>query len=332
MPRQGSASEAIHLRRATPADREAVIALCRASLGWRAEDPNEAFFAWKHDENPAGPSPAWVAEAEGGRLVGLRVFLRWRFRGPDGALRRAVRAVDTATHPDWQGRGIFTRLTLAAIPDLREEGIDFIFNTPNDKSRPGYLKMGWSEVGRVPINVRVGSFGSVPAVLRSRVPAELWSEPCDVGEPAGAVLADADAVGRLLDQLGTAPGVVTDRTPEFLHWRYRFGPLHYRVMPVGTDLEDGVILFRLRRRGPALECALGDVLARPGPARRRAIRHVLRRSGATHAIACGGPGWLGDGFLPAPGLGPVVTWRPICATGVPRMRQLGFTLGDLELF
>ena len=62
-------------------------------------------FAWKHDENPFGQSPARVAEDDSGTLVGLRTFLRWRFRRPDG--------------------------------------------------RPGYLRMGWQQVGKVPVSVRL---------------------------------------------------------------------------------------------------------------------------------------------------------------------------------
>ncbi|MDH5380092.1 MAG: hypothetical protein OEW75_04520, partial [Cyclobacteriaceae bacterium] len=30
----------------------------------------------------------------------------------------------------------------------------FIFNTPNEKSRPGYLKMGWVDAGRLPVYFR----------------------------------------------------------------------------------------------------------------------------------------------------------------------------------
>lgn len=111
----GKETDDLEIRRATDDDRPAVIDLCRASLGWKAGDPNEAFFAWKHDQNAFGTSPAWVAVTPDGTLAGLRVFLRWRFRRPDGSTFDAVRAVDTATHPDWQGRGIFTRLTLGAL-------------------------------------------------------------------------------------------------------------------------------------------------------------------------------------------------------------------------
>ncbi len=39
-------------------------------------------------------------------MIGFRTFLRWEFEDA-GRVVRAVRAVDTATHPDHRGRGIF---------------------------------------------------------------------------------------------------------------------------------------------------------------------------------------------------------------------------------
>ncbi|HYL52015.1 MAG TPA: GNAT family N-acetyltransferase, partial [Acidimicrobiia bacterium] len=132
---------AVSVRRAVPEDRPAVLELLARSLGWSRSPEFTEFFEWKHERNVFGTSPGWVAVVEG-RIVGFRTFLRWEFEHPDGRIRRAVRAVDTATAPDQQGRGIFRRLTLAAIDDLRSVGVDFVFNTPNDKSRPGYLKMG----------------------------------------------------------------------------------------------------------------------------------------------------------------------------------------------
>lgn len=324
--------DGLRLRRATDEDRPAIIELCRASLGWAEGDPNEAFFAWKHDENPFGRSPSWVAEAPDGSLAGLRVFLRWRFRSPDGTTLEAVRAVDTATHPDWQGKGIFTRLTLGALPDLREDGIDFVFNTPNEKSRPGYLKMGWSEVGRVPVGVRVAGLRSLPRLAASRTPAELWSEAVELGEPAVDVLADEAAVDRLLAACGLPDGIASDRSAEYLRWRYRFGPLRYRAVLVGSSVEDGIVLLRVRRRGQAREAAICEVLVpgqRPlGPVMAR----IAREARADHLIRCSGAAGLRDGFVPVRGLGPTLTWRPLRRTGSPSMSELRLALGDVELF
>lgn len=319
------------LRRATEADRPAIIDLCRASLGWVDGDPNEAFFAWKHDESPFGPSPSWVAQDDDGQLVGLRVFLRWNFRDPAGRVLRAVRAVDTATHPAWQGKGIFTKLTLGAIPELREDGLDLIFNTPNDKSRPGYLKMGWSSVGRVPVTVKVRSVGSLHTLLKARTAAEMWSEPTTIGESVEQVLADGPAIDRLL-AMCEPDGIRTDRSVEYLRWRYRFGPLRYRAVRVGTSIEDGLIILRLRRRGPAVECAVCDVLVPSGTPLRRAFSTIVTESGADYLLRCAGLEASRDGFVPVPSLGPILTWRPLCRTGAPSMGDLDLALGDVELF
>ena len=91
----------------------------------------------------------------------FRTFLRWEFARSDDTRLRAVRAVDTATDPEFQGRGIFTRLTLHGVSELQEEGVAIIFNTPNAKSLPGYLKMGWKVIGRprvcvMPTRIAVG--------------------------------------------------------------------------------------------------------------------------------------------------------------------------------
>ena len=129
-----------------------VLDLLEASLGGGPAGRRQPeLFRWKHLENPFGPSFMLVAEHEG-RLVGLRAFMRWRFTAFGDRLE-AARAVDTATHPDYQGMGIFTRLTLALL-EVIDGHVDLVFNTPNAKSGPGYLKMGWSEVGRLPVAVR----------------------------------------------------------------------------------------------------------------------------------------------------------------------------------
>src|SRR5262245_65616057 len=109
----------ISTRRATHGDLPAVIEVARAALGWA--DSDAAFLRWKHLGNPYGESPMWVAETNG-RIVGFRAFLRWRFRRADGSMVRAVRAVDTATIPAYQDRGIFTRIEAEAPDDERVDG------------------------------------------------------------------------------------------------------------------------------------------------------------------------------------------------------------------
>jgi GNAT superfamily N-acetyltransferase len=330
-------------RPATDGDQPAVLALLQASLGWVPDDAYERFFVWKHRRSPFGPSPAWVA-VDGDRVVGFRTFMRWEFtRG--GAPVRAVRAVDTATHPDYQGRGVFTALTRAALDDLRADGVAFVFNTPNDKSRPGYLKMGWRLVGRLPVAARPRSPVSLVRVARARTAADKWSAETAAGVPAAEALGDREAVARWLKGADTVTdagsGVLrTRRTPEYLAWRYGFEPLRYRALPVGDgDSGDdggdgGLVIFRLRRRGGALEAAVCEELFPPdGGRREQALRRVVRATGADHAVLIGSARPT-RGILPVPGQGPTLVWRAVAddESAFPGPDQWSLNLGDVELF
>lgn len=314
-----------------PEDAPDVLELLAASLGWVPDAHHAAFFSWKHTANPFGPSPAWVAEREG-RVIGFRAFLRWEFEQP-GAVLPAVRAVDTATAPEARGAGVFTRLTRFGLEALEDTDVRFVFNTPNDQSRPGYLKMGWQEVGRVPLQVRLASPGALPRVVRARTPADLWSLPSEAGAPAADVLADGPAVAALLRSQRPPTGLRTRLSPDVLRWRYAgFPALAYRALTGPEGVEGGLALFRLRRRGGAVEAMLGDVLAPGGDALTlaRLARDVLRASGADYAVAIGARRWRG--FVPLPGQGPVLTWRAAGAGGRPPIGAWDLSLGDVELF
>jgi hypothetical protein len=317
------AHPSVEVREAGDPDTDAILALAGRSLGWAGDERDRAFFRWKHRENPFGPSPSWVAVLDG-EVVGFRTFLRWELAPPGGTSVRMVRAVDTATDPANQGRGIFRTLTLGAVDALTAAGVDAVFNTPNAQSRPGYLKMGWSQLGRPTLGVIARSPVPVLRAARSREGAEKWPRPLEVGVPAAEALADP-ALPALLRSLPPPPERrwATPLTPEHLRWRYAFEPLGYRAV----EVRDGLCVLRARRRGRATEVAICAWLA-PGPDPRGLHRAV--RSAGDYGV-CVGLG-LRDGALPAFRQGPVVTWRPLSRPGVPGLDDVAFTLGDLELF
>jgi GNAT superfamily N-acetyltransferase len=319
------------MRRATAADRHAILDVLRRSLGREVDERYEALFAWKHVENSFGPSPAWVA-CDGDRIAGFRTLMRWEFETAERRFR-AVRAVDTATDPDYQGRGIFRTLTLHAVDELREDGVDFVFNTPNDQSRPGYLRMGWQVVGRLPTLVRPTRWRRVAAIVRARVPAERWTTPTTAGEDAAAVLADTDAVGALLAARATpGPGVRTVLSPGFLRWRFATPLLGYRAVVAPGGPERGLALFRLRARGSAKEAALVAVLTRAGDrgAAGALVRAVARAAPADYLLALGRGVLAPGGLVRLPRTGPLLTWRAVATDAPPPAWDV--TLGDIELF
>lgn len=318
-------------------DQDRVLDLLSRALGGgpAGERPAE-FFRWKHLDNPFGRSFMILAEADD-RVVGLRAFMRWRFLLRGRAVD-AVRAVDTATDPDFQGRGIFTRLTLAALEELGGQA-EMVFNTPNDKSLPGYLKMGWSVVGRIPVRVRVRR-----PVRFARGLRHLRDEP-----PGGAgPPVDAVPVADALRDVGGASfwGPVVDdgrlATPKdeaFLLWRYAEAPLlDYRAVSIPGR---GLAIFRVRPRGRLWEATVAEVLTARGDvgAARKLLSLVARAAGVDH-VTCAFPTGSGleraarrAAYVRSP-LGPVLAARRIEPSEVDPtgMRAWALTLGDVEVF
>jgi GNAT superfamily N-acetyltransferase len=333
-------------RPATPADEGQILELMKTSLG-DASHRRLDYWRWKHVHNPFGPSASLLAFA-GEQLVGLRLFMRWMWhaRGRDVP---SARAVDTATHPDWQGRGIFKRLTLSLLDVVAGDGTRFIFNTPNDKSRPGYLKMGWKSVGRVSMWVRpVASTAWLGALVRPNRPSGAGSMPRpEEGSTPRDLLHDPN-IARLCAALpDDAEGLSTRPTAEYLQWRYADVPgIEYEAAWSSSGDEGCALIFRRRDSGRLRELRLCQILVGDGARSRKLGREVLasaiRRASPHYVTAVAAPGTatqrflLRAGFLPAPRSGPILTVRPVTESIEPpdplRRASWQLSIGDVELF
>jgi hypothetical protein len=257
--------------------------------------------------------------------------MRWAFRIGDEHIT-AVRAVDTATHPRAQGRGMFRALTMHGVRELTAAGVDWVFNTPNDRSAPGYMSMGWQRVGKFPMAVRPVVKG-VPRLVFARRAADLWSLTTSAGDDARSVLEDTAAVEELVASTDPVSGkVCTERTGAYLRWRYGGGPVAYRALLSGATIRNGVVFFRLRRRGPAIEAVIADVLIPGGDGRvvGRLCRKALELSAADYGVGIGcvrPPRWIR-----VPAGGPLLTCRALARHDPPPLGGWALSTGDIELF
>ena len=328
---------AVRTRPLTDADVPAVVRLLDEALGPAPGGVDRrALFEWKHLRNPFGRSIALVAELDG-EVVGLRSFMRWRLAG-GGGMRAlaAVRAVDTATSPSVRRLGIFSRLTAEAVAACEAEGIALVFNTPNDRSRPGYLKMGWEVVADWPLWVRPRRPDQLAVAALRR---DLRSGPT-VAPPAGTALVPA-AEALSWERAPRAPeleGLHTPRSLEYLRWRYTQGQLPYHVLTYGG----ATVVARIRSRGRLRETVVCEAFAAEGADDdlREALRTLPRAAGADHAVTHLGLGWPGRpelrpaGYLRVPRAGITFTVRPLGSGGLDPLDtgSWSLTLGDLEVF
>ncbi|QOI97873.1 MAG: GNAT family N-acetyltransferase [Flammeovirgaceae bacterium] len=302
----------MEIRPAQEGDIPAIVELLKLSLGESRMPKSEAFWRWKHLENPFGKSPVLLA-IEGDKLIGVRAFIRWEWKQGD-KIYKTVRAVDTATHPEHQGKGIFKKLTLDLVHQCREEGIDFIFNTPNTNSKPGYLKMGWSALGRLNINFRP-VFRLLTRTASDFEEQFRWNE---------------EAVNRL-QYLSSSNVMVTHHKPGFFHWRYGSNP-NVRYYMAGNEKVGLYIIFRIKPIRLGTEFRVVNMIT-PNAITKKQFDAVLMP-----AVKQVGPcliTYAGEQILPgfiSMKVGPVVT---IHSLNIDKPLSFGVwkpSLGDMEVF
>ncbi|CAN5238757.1 hypothetical protein BH18ACT5_BH18ACT5_10110 [soil metagenome] len=297
-------------------DLEPVLDLLRASLGEsEVNRRSPELFGWKHVDNPFGPSIMLVAEDDLG-IVGFRAFMRWELATVDGAGIRCVRPVDTATHPRAQRRGIFRTLTMEAVEAARLDGVDLIFNTPNPRSKAGYLTMGWVEVGRIGV------------LLRPKTSALIGRRAGVPSLPGSAPWNDQETTDR------PPLGLRTLRTPEYLGWRFRHPFASYLV----ACRPEGLAVLRANRRNGRRELVVADLFgSKAGPV----LRQAAYNASADYLIGWFGPGTperrqaISAGMLPVPGVTALtLVARPLrdeLAWAGADLGRWDLTLSDLEL-
>jgi GNAT superfamily N-acetyltransferase len=340
------AAPEVVLRRATPADVGQMIELVRVAIGRGSVPRTEAFWRWKHERNPFGPSPAMVAEVDG-RIVSLRIFLRWRWLYGNQAFA-AVRPVDTATHPDWRRRGLFERLTRELLQVMKAEGVAFVFNTPNATSGRGYEKLGWRIVGRPTIWVRPVRPVRLLAGLARREERRGIQESAPPFAPAStAVLASPDLGEFVRRAWRSTSHFVTDAEAAYLVWRYRDCPgLAYGATGAFDGTAGALLIFRRAARQGFRELRICDLLVSDDRASRGKARELLRDLRRDHDVdlvsARAVPGTphagilLRSGFIPVQRIGSPFAVRPLaetaCLPPIDRLSAWGTSIGDLEVF
>jgi GNAT superfamily N-acetyltransferase len=334
-------------------ERDRILAAVARSLpGGAATRKNADYWRWKHVDNPFGRSTGTFGLSADNSVVGVRSFMRWAFRTVDGHKLCAVRAVDTSTSPDWRGQGVFTRLTLAAIDDLRSEGADLIFNTPNTASGPGYLKMGWQRVATVPLAIRpCRPLRLALGLLRRSGADDRVPNPAEFGMAelprAEQLLAEPDFPNLLASHEKARPqaGLRTPRDPDYLNWRYARHPQvpYFACVLKEADGLTAVALVRPNWRFGLREIVVVELFARDADPvlARRCLSQLARSTHGDYLIGHFAAGSVERraleraGYLPAPGQGIGLFARHV-ATPLPEslldLSGWDLSLGDLELF
>jgi len=314
----------MEIRKSNGNDIPAIVELLKRSLGEQSSPKTIEYWLWKHVKNPFGESPVLLAE-ENGNLIGVRAMLQWHWKIADKSLF-ALRAVDTSTDPSHQGKGIFSKLTKQMIKDSIESENQFIFNTPNEKSKPGYIKMGWSEVGRLPVCLSLVFPKFIGSKERS---PKLISE---------------DKLSALCINWNTSMSksgkIFTPKSVEYLKWRYEENPvINYQIF----QSENIYLALYVKNRKWGKELRISELIFANNIDNIKKdiseiLRNQLRINGAF--IVSYSPVLktaIRSIFSYSGKLGPILTVKPIGLLNeennfMSNVDEWSYLLGDMELF
>jgi GNAT superfamily N-acetyltransferase len=328
------------IRAMTSNDIEAILDLLQISLNTPGIPRTKEFWIWKHIQNPFGASPGLVAEANN-RIIGLRVFLLWKWKSGNVEIS-AARAVDTVVHPQWRGKGVFSRLTSTLLEDLGSRGVHFIFNTPNVASKKGYLKLGWQVVRRLPLLFRPLKPFRIARNFILKSSGESVTYGNVETEPPGT------------DLWKNLPGCATDqdlrlhtiRNKEFMTWRYQNIPgFHYEIRYRQRENIATIGIFRQKIRKGLRELSISEFSITSGSKDLRCAKEllddVLKTAQGDYAVAIAAkntPEYItlrNSGFFPLWN-GPILVVKKLreIPTGIDLMNWNHWrcSIGDLEIF
>lgn len=130
----------------------------------------EDMIRWQYLQNPDGNAVgynAWAGEVLAGHYV--TIPLRAELFGKE---EKGLLSLNTATHADHRGKGLFTKLARTTYEKATEDGYGFVVGVANANSTHGFIKkLGFQLVA--PLRAMVG----VGPLRMSRVKSELEFKP-----------------------------------------------------------------------------------------------------------------------------------------------------------
>lgn len=310
----------MHIREAEENDIPEILRVLKASLGETSSKKTEDIWRYKHVDNPFGKSLVLLA-IDDGSIIGVRAFMKWQWKKKDRTFF-CFRAVDTATHPNHQGKGVFKKLTMEAIQRAKLAKHHFIFNTPNQQSLPGYLKMKWEIVDKIKVHLYL----SFP----KKISGKINTDKINLVETEIKDLCD------LYNRQNNLQGkFYTPKNVDYLSWRYHNNPMQsYDIFK-----EKGIYLaayVKQHKNFKELRLSEAMVTEEQRKLAKIVIKNWCSKHGAYIVSSAIALNFLSRLNITG-GFGPALTARDLNLSSQEYSEVLDldsfiYTLGDLELF
>lgn len=208
------------MRPATAEDHDQIRALFLEVFGYQRSAEHDR---WLSFGSPDGHIIATVA-VHRDKIVGFYGLLPTSLR-LGGQRVLGAQSLDTMTHPDYRGQGMFTRLAIETYDLAAARGVKALYGFPNEASYPGFVRrLNWDHTGDVPRWTRIlrpSGIRPMPEPLGRGldVVAKLIGNRASPAVKRGRP--EASELTRLIDECMDVRDICrVDRTPAWMMWRF----------------------------------------------------------------------------------------------------------------
>ncbi|MFC2034998.1 GNAT family N-acetyltransferase [Chloroflexota bacterium] len=206
-----------------------------------------AHWKWKFTKNPFGQAVSKLM-FDGNKLIGYYTVIPMTVQVTNNLVKAAL-SVNTMTHSDYRGHGIFAYLGEKAYVVCEQKGIKFVYGFPNSNIYQARIKkLEWKGFGKMSIfQKELGSKTDV--TLESKDIYEI--DKYDMG------------VNALWEKVRSNYPVIVPRTKEFLNWRFVQHPTveysKYIVVDKGNEVL-GYVVLKIHTGGDKTKGHIVDIL------------------------------------------------------------------------
>lgn len=150
----------VEIRKYDIRDKAQIISLLSTEWNFNVE-----LFNWKYEINPFSDKPYAYVCLNKGKIIGFRGFFEMNYQ-LENRLIKVLSPSDVFVSKDFRRKGIFSKMNSFALDDIKRSSISPIFLnlSSNEKSTPGYIKMGWKKAFQKNLFV----YNNLPGLTKGR--------------------------------------------------------------------------------------------------------------------------------------------------------------------
>lgn len=191
-------------------DEYQILNLFREAFG---EEESLDFWEWKFMQCPFGKGIIKLL-FDGETLIGTYAAIPMNIQ-IQNTIISAIWSIDTMTHPDYRGQGVFPYLAKKFYKECERRGFRFVYGFPNQLIYPIRIrKLGWKGLGKMSILCKELEGEDTVTVPLTE----------DVAYQTQKIEKFGDGINTLWHKVKDEYNVIIPRTKEFLNWRFVSNP------------------------------------------------------------------------------------------------------------